>query len=944
MAFPVPSHLPRNGIPQDISSQILSKVSTTSVKQLNAELAQSWIAELDEVILHTKTKIHERIHADLPVFEEQLETAKSVQERLQTLTTNVDDLNDSVTNTETGLIPTLLHALSAHAALAQQTEDAEVMHESLDHLLRCRTEFEALETLVGEGRLPEAVAASAAFEEQLGEAPVPLARSEALSQLRSRFRVLKDRIEEQLGDAYARSIVISSREIIIRPSVQVRQSSTILDLPSVFSSLSPASLSNHLGTLRRDITTHYIDYLLTQPTSLAHSFAKDASGMPQQMISIYPSPPNAEDRAAQLANIATIFDFLDTHLFPAVPIAHLRSFKQSLCKPITKALLQSFLIPLLPSSLPALPAFILLVQQAVEIEEQFVVGMLGQDARDREVKAWAEGVSAHYERKRRAEILESARQVIAKPDVKGRISVEVDPPDQPPNGSAALPIPAEEFHADEAWGLEDDADEAAADAGDEDGWGFDDESSESPTTLDVPPESSKPPAPPEPEPQDEIGSEDASDAWGWEDDEPANSLDVARAPPVPPSAPAPDTPTDSSAGDSSAWDDPWDEPHPPSAPTSPSAPPKPATRLEKLANKGKAKAAHTPQSSVDSALLGRAPPPTPDKAAQHFERPQKVTVPVKGKQREAAPPPKEMYMVSARARDVADAVEAALREGSEFAAASSIPTSSARGTLLWQTAPSIVDLFSALYPVQAQHALTASAEKAMLFANDCVYLSTRLARMSTSGTGAPVRDKLSEAAERLRVVGESWFEDDIERQQVAVADALGATEGFVDTADQERFDECEAAVMKVLGQIRTIGRQWKNVLSKSKHLDAVGALVDAVLVQILGDILALPDITEIESHRLSELCRILHALEGLFVDNPDQPSSVVAYVPSWLKFSYLSELLEASLADISYLFDEGALVDFEVGELVTLVQALFSDTPQRANIIHKLAAENPQSR
>ena len=63
---------------------------------------------------------------------------------------------------------------------------------------------------------------------------------------------------------------------------------------------------------------------------------------------------------------------------------------------------------------------------------------------------------------------------------------------------------------------------------------------------------------------------------------------------------------------------------------------------------------------------------------------------------------------------------------------------------------------------------------------------------------------------------------------------------------------------------------------------------------------------------------------------------MVAYVPSWLKFSYLSEVLEASMADITYLFEEGALVDFEIDELVKLVTALFSDTPLRADTIQKL--------
>ena len=50
---------------------------------------------------------------------------------------------------------------------------------------------------------------------------------------------------------------------------------------------------------------------------------------------------------------------------------------------------------------------------------------------------------------------------------------------------------------------------------------------------------------------------------------------------------------------------------------------------------------------------------------------------------------------------------------------------------------------------------------------------------------------------------------------------------------------------------------------------------------------------------------------------------------------------EASIADISYLFEEGALVDFEIEELVKLVKALFADTPLRANTINKLQQGHP---
>ena len=56
MAFPVPAHLPRGKDPQDVSTRILTKVSETDAKALNASLASSWVAELDETIAQTKVR------------------------------------------------------------------------------------------------------------------------------------------------------------------------------------------------------------------------------------------------------------------------------------------------------------------------------------------------------------------------------------------------------------------------------------------------------------------------------------------------------------------------------------------------------------------------------------------------------------------------------------------------------------------------------------------------------------------------------------------------------------------------------------------------------------------------------------------------------------------------------------------------------------------------
>jgi centromere/kinetochore protein ZW10 len=64
------------------------------------------------------------------------------------------------------------------------------------------------------------------------------------------------------------------------------------------------------------------------------------------------------------------------------------------------------------------------------------------------------------------------------------------------------------------------------------------------------------------------------------------------------------------------------------------------------------------------------------------------------------------------------------------------------------------------------------------------------------------------------------------------------------------------------------------VLTATKYYIALGLVVDAALSRMLEDVLALPDITADESHKLSELCRIFNSLEGLFFMNLNEVSEV----------------------------------------------------------------------
>jgi hypothetical protein len=83
-----------------------------------------------------------------------------------------------------GTIPSLLRTFSAHAALAQQTQDTETTYDAMECLLQCRKEYDALVSLANEGRLAEAVETSARLQGLLDAAPPALAEAEVFSNLK----------------------------------------------------------------------------------------------------------------------------------------------------------------------------------------------------------------------------------------------------------------------------------------------------------------------------------------------------------------------------------------------------------------------------------------------------------------------------------------------------------------------------------------------------------------------------------------------------------------------------------------------------------------------------------------------------------------------------------------------------------------------------------------
>ncbi|KAF8757795.1 Centromere/kinetochore Zw10 [Rhizoctonia solani] len=276
-------------------------------------------------------------------------------------------------------------------------------------------------------------------------------------------------------------------------------------------------------------------------------------------------------------------------------------------------------------------------------------------------------------------------------------------------------------------------------------------------------------------------------------------------------------------------------------------------------------------------------------------------------------PVTETYMVSTKAQRILALAEDALKEGKELVLSNVFPrdTTPIPGALVLGCIPSFFDLFRALVPVAHGGPMAASAGIAMRFSNDCA-------------VGEGVRPKLQEVKEKLKVFGESWFEEVLDNEKLAISKYLESAEGFRNIHDQARYQECRRAVTRCTHAVSKFSRDTKPVLSFAKYHLALGTLVE-----------------DTESHRLHEICKLMHTFESLFVPDGESTSTVSQYVASWFKYSYLSELLEASLADIRHLFDIGALVDFSEQDLAHLIRALFSDSPKRQELIERVLAGHP---
>ncbi|KAF4216739.1 hypothetical protein CNMCM8980_007267 [Aspergillus fumigatiaffinis] len=293
---------------------------------------------------------------------------------------------------------------------------------------------------------------------------------------------------------------------------------------------------------------------------------------------------------------------------------------------------------------------------------------------------------------------------------------------------------------------------------------------------------------------------------------------------------------------------------------------------------------------------------------------------------------REHYTVT----DIPDSIMAIVRQQVTDVEAISQPghdhtriVSSGAGLLALPTL--ILAMFKATAP--SFYSLKLNAGQMYLY-NDSLYLVEQLRTMVEEHK----LSRLSSDLDALEKFGKLAYSKEMQTQRTIVTDLLDGAQGFSQCSEQPFLGECENAISATVDRIRDVYKEWQPILSHSALLQSIGSLVASVINKIIIDIEDLGDISEAQSQRLVSFCNQVSQLEDLFMPGPTEgiervPMTAV-YVRNWLKFQYLINILESSLADIKFLWTEGELrLEFSADEVVDLIEALFAESDYRRKAI-----------
>ena len=307
---------------------------------------------------------------------------------------------------------------------------------------------------------------------------------------------------------------------------------------------------------------------------------------------------------------------------------------------------------------------------------------------------------------------------------------------------------------------------------------------------------------------------------------------------------------------------------------------------------------------------------------------------------------KETFSITALPREVLEIIFNAVMDAESLLKATDVEPRSSDSRIA-RAARGLLELpgcFLAMYRASAPGSYSSTSSGNMLLYNDSSWLAERLHELARKNTATPL--DFSTDVQALTSFSRRAYGKEMESQRTILSDLLDGAQGFAQCTEPPFAQECELAINSAVDRLRDLYGQWAPVLSHSALLQSVGSLLSTLINKIIVDVEDMSAISEAESQRLTSFCSRVAGLEDLFKPQSPAPGQdseketvplTAVYTPGWLKFQYLANILESSLVDIKFLWEEGELsLEFEIDELVELVEALFADSEHRRRAIGEM--------
>jgi protein transport protein DSL1/ZW10 len=305
----------------------------------------------------------------------------------------------------------------------------------------------------------------------------------------------------------------------------------------------------------------------------------------------------------------------------------------------------------------------------------------------------------------------------------------------------------------------------------------------------------------------------------------------------------------------------------------------------------------------------------------------------------------ETYMVTDIPDQIFEIVSSELRDAEQMRSPEYAPFEKISATATLRSLPTLIlAMFRATAPAYYSSAILSGN---MHLYNDCMYMVEKLRDIAHSMSST----QMQEDCVALERYAKSAYAREMDLQRTVLGDLLDGAQGFINCTRFPYSAECENAVSSVIDRIRAVHDEWSSILSRSALLQSIGSLLSRVIEKVVKDVEEMEDISEAESQRLTAFCSQISVLEDLFLSerpgtgegtNAESLPLTAVYVPNWLRFQYLSNLLESSLVDIKYLWTEGELsLEFSADEVIELVEALFAESSHRRNAIAEIRRSRP---